>query len=117
MKILNYTDRIEGFQIRDVSYLGEPPKDAPIEFDIVKWIKLDEPELCTSLENVNGKWVTEQKWHDEYCYSVGRLVWDSHEEWFKFESVGTRWLEENPSMDVITMILRFCNEKRNELII
>ena len=28
--------KFKDFEIRDVSYLGEPPKDRPIKFDLVK---------------------------------------------------------------------------------
>lgn len=34
-----YTERVEGYQIRDVLYFGKPPENAPIRFDIVKWFR------------------------------------------------------------------------------
>ena len=33
---MNYTGRIDGFQIRDVTYIGLPPKSTPPQYDIVK---------------------------------------------------------------------------------
>ena len=34
---MNYTDRVEGFQICDPTYIGLPPKGTPPQYDIVKW--------------------------------------------------------------------------------
>ena len=36
---MEYTRRYKGWQIRDVSYVGEPPEGAPIQFALVKWFK------------------------------------------------------------------------------
>ena len=47
---MNYTDRIDGYQIRDVTYIDMPPKNVPIEYDIVKWAKLDKPYEAFSLD-------------------------------------------------------------------
>ena len=40
---MNYTGRIDGFQIRDVTYIGLPPQSTPPQYDIVKWVKADKP--------------------------------------------------------------------------
>lgn len=103
---MDYTNRVDGFQIKDVSYLGIPPKDAPPQFDIVKWESF-EPRETTCLKRVDGKWVSEKRVISESCFSVGMLVWDRHESDFRFESVGMRWLEEKPTEAVIDMVLKF----------
>ena len=114
MKI--FTDRVDGFQIRDTVYLCDPPPTTPPRFDVVKWVQEKEPRLVTALErDENGKWYAVDKWSEEYCFSVATITWNAHESWFDFESVGTRWLEENPTDAVVKMILDFCNEKAKEL--
>ena len=111
-----YTDRVDGFQIRDVCYLCDQPSNTPPRFDVVKWIPEKEPRFVTALErDENGKWYAVDKWSEEHCYSVATLEWNAHEPWFEFHSVGTRWLEENPTDAVVKMILDFCNEKAKEL--
>lgn len=104
-----YTERYKGFQIRDVIYLGEPPKDIPPTFDVVKWKEYDHPimtiDLCT------GK----QKESTEYCYTVGRLIYDAKEPCFDFESVGLRWLKAHPDEDVEKWIIKWCEYKLQEL--
>ena len=106
---MNYTDRIDGFQIRDVTYIGLPPKDAPPMFDIVKWEPYSQPQQAVDMRTGEVKTVT------EYCYSVARLVWDRKESCFDFRSVGLRWLETWPGANVKDMILKFCWEKEKEL--
>ena len=110
---MNYTERIDGYQIRDVTYIGMPPKDAPIEYDIVKWAKPDKPYEALSWDTKKNEMT--KKLITEYCYSVGRLVWDKHESCFGFESVGLRWLEAKPSEAVVDMILEFAEKKAKEL--
>ena len=112
-----YTERVEGYQIRDVSYFGTAPADAPIRFDIVKWVQEKEPrEILSMWTDEKGRWHSGKKISTEYCYSVGTLEWNSHEPCFEFESVGLRWLEENPSQRVIDMIIKFCKEKEKEIL-
>ena len=106
---MNYTGRIDGFQIRDVTYIGLPPKNTPPQYDIVKWVKADKPYEAIDWETNKPVLVS------EYCYSVARLVWDSKEPCFDFESVGLRWLEANPTQAVIDMVLKFAEEKEKEL--
>ena len=110
-----YTERIEGFQIRDISYFGKPPEDAPIRFDIVKWYPEKNPYIGTVYYSTENGWGSREEMITEHCYSVGFLEWDSHEPQFVFRSVGLRWLEEKPSEAVINMILKFCEEKEKEL--
>ena len=106
---MTYTDRVDGFQIRDVTYLGLPPKDTPPTFDIVKWVQC-EPYQARDFRT------GERKTYTEYCYSVGSLVWDKHDGGFDFRSVGLRWLESLPNKDVVDMVLRFAHEKSKELL-
>lgn len=108
MAVKTYTPRVCGFQIRDVVYLGRPPKDAPIKYDIVKW-KQCEPHEVISLET------GEPRIMSEFCYSVGTLEWNAHEPCFEFRSIGLRWLEEDVPGEVIDMILDFCEKKAAEM--
>ena len=93
--VKEYTRRYKGFQIRDVAYLGDPPQDAPIQYDVVRWAK-----------DNDGR---------EYCWSVGNLVYDPKEPCFDFESIGLRWLEANPDEDVINWVIKWCEYKLQEL--
>ena len=92
-----YTDRFQGFQIRDINYLGEPPKNAPIMFDIVQWTKngYDEPK--------------------EYCYSVANLIYNDREPCFELHSIGMRWVDAHPSREVEDWISAWCDYKLLEL--
>ena len=104
-----YTDRFQGFQIRDCNYIGEPPTDIPPTFDIIKWEQYDEPTKVTNLRT--GK----KEIRTEYCYSVGHLVYDKREPCFRLQSVGLRWLEVHPDEDVENWILAWCKHKEIEL--
>lgn len=111
-----YTDRVDGFQIRDIAYFGKPPIDAPIRFDIVKWVQEEKPHIGTVYRSTDsGDWIAKEEIITEYCYSVGMLEWNSHEPCFEFKSVGLRWLEAKPSNAVVDMILDFCNQKEKEI--
>ena len=103
-----YTDRFQGFQIRDCNYIGEPPTDIPPTFDIVKW-KQHEPTETINLKT--GK----KEIRAEHCYSVGHLVYDKKEPCFRFQSVGLRWLEEHPSEEVERWIIKWAEYKLEEL--
>lgn len=105
---MEYTDIVDGYQIRDVTYIGLPPKDTPPKFDIVKWYDC-EPHRAIDLMTGEERTVT------RCCYSVAFLEWDRHEGWWRFRSVGTRWLEEKPTDAVVNMVLKFCDEKAKEL--
>ena len=104
----NYTDIVDGYQIRDVTYIGLPPKDTPPTFDIVKHVD------CEPFEAVNME-TGKRQTYTHYTYSVAFLRWDAHEDWWRFEPVGTRWLEDKPSETVIDMVLKFCEKKAKEL--
>lgn len=106
---MNYTDRVEGFQICDPTYIGFPPKGTPPQYDIIKWVLANPPFKAIDMCTREFKIVT------EYCYSVGRLVWNRKEPCFEFESVGLRWLEAKPSEAVVDMVLKFAEEKAKEL--
>lgn len=87
---MDYTERIGGYQIRDVTYLFDPGNNSnkiPLEFDIVKWFQHD-PAVVTDLRT------GVQTIQTEYCYTIGFLVWDSHESDFYLRSVGMRWVDE-----------------------
>ena len=102
---MDYTERVEGFQIRDVVYFGKPPKDAPIKYDIVKWCQHDRPFMAHVFENgmdCGEKEITES------CYSVAFLEWDAHDACFELRSVGMRFVEAKPSEAVMDLILDFC---------
>ena len=95
LTIKAYTERYKGFQIRDVHYLGDPPKDAPTMYDVVQWYKDDGDK--------------------EYCWSVGTLVYDPKEPCFDFNSTGLRWLECHPDEDVENWIMAWAEYKLREL--
>lgn len=106
---MDYTERVEGYQIRDVTYIGLPPAGTPPRYDVVKWDVADPPHEALDLISGKRKLVT------EYCYTVGTLVWNKRELCFKFESCGLRWLENKPSEAVVDMVLKFAEEKAKEL--
>ena len=110
-----YTERIDGFQIRDVVYFGKPPVDAPIRFDVVKWYPEKKPYVGTVYHSTPVGWTSTEELITEHRYSVAFLEWNEHESSFDFESVGLRWLEEKPSEAVIDAILKFCEEKGKEI--
>ena len=78
--------KFKDFEIRDVTYLREPPKNRPIEFDLVKW-REHEPYEVTDWQS------GEKKLSTKYCFSIARLWWNDHEPCFDFESVGLRYLK------------------------
>ena len=93
--VKEYTERYKGFQITDVAYLGDPPQNAPLQYDIVRWARGDDDR--------------------EYCWSVGHLVYDPKEPCFDFESDGLRWLKAKPDEDVMNWIIKWCEYKLQEL--
>ena len=103
-----YTDRFQGFQIRDCNYFGEPPTDIPPTFDIVKW------NQHKPIETINLE-TGEKEMRAEHCYSVGLLVYDKKEPCFNFESIGLRWLEAHPSEEVERWIIKWAEYKLEEL--
>lgn len=112
-----YTERVDGFQIRDCVYLGLPPEGIPPRFDVVKWYPEPNPHMGTVYytDSHSGKLVSREQMITEHCYSVGVLEWNRKEGSFDFQSIGLRWIEEKPSKEVCDMILRFCEEKEVEI--
>lgn len=107
---MEYTPRVDGFQIRDPSYLpGWEPKTVNPVYDIVKWQTHDKPFRAVNMRT--GK----EEEYTESCYVVAQLEWDAHEPWFDFRSIGTRWLECNPTRKAIKMIRDFIEHKSKEL--
>ena len=113
---MDYTDRVDGYQVRDVVYLGKPPENEPLRYSIDKWVP-EEPHMGIVYHIVDGRFVPEEKMITEYCYSVGHIEWNNKDGTFEFSSVGLRWLEEAPGRAVINMILAFCMQKRKEILI
>ena len=103
-----YTDIVDGYQIRDVTYIGLPPKDTPPRYDIVKHVD------CEPFEAIDGE-TGKRQTYTHFVYSVGEVVWNAHEDDWDFRSVGTRWLEAKPSEAVVDMVLKFCEEKSKEI--
>lgn len=99
--VISYTDRWNGFQIRQPNYLDGHFE--PDIYDIIKWVKREEPTKVYSL--------SEEKYiiSTEYCFSVAQIKWDKHEDWFDFESIGTRFLE-NYIDGLNEWIMNFINE-------
>ena len=100
---MEYTNRWNDFQIRDVVYFGNPPTDDRYErYDVVKWYKYDEPVKCYDLEK------NDYVLHSEGCCSIGNLIWDKEECSMSFESCGTRYFKEY--IDGLNeWLLNFCN--------
>ena len=111
---MNYTERVDGFQITDVMYIGLPPKDTPPRFQVVKWYDV-EPHEGWVYHKEDETWKPRWEKITEGSYAVACLEWDPHEPQFVFRSYGTRWLEEKPTEAVVKMILDFCEKKEKEL--
>lgn len=109
---MKYTERVNGFQITDPTYLGRPPKDTPIRYDIVKWVKYPEPVKAVVIEEGKSKGIQEVS---EYCYVVGQLEWDKKDGGFDFRSIGMRWLEAKPDEAVVQMVLDFADQIGKQL--
>ena len=103
--MIEYTPIVDGFQIRDITYIEAEPfdenKNNLYKFDVVKWEECEPHEVIDEITN-KRKVVT------KFCYSVGFLEWDKKESCFEFKSVGLRWLEANPTEKVIKTIIMFC---------
>lgn len=97
---MKYTDRVDGFQICDISWLVPPNNTHPLRFDVVKWYE-HQPE-----EQINYR-TGEKRIVSENCYSVGTLGYNGKEGCFDFKSVGMRWLASHPTKAAEDMILDF----------
>jgi len=86
---MDYTDRIDGYQIRDASFClcDDVDERVPLEFDIVRW-QQHGPMVVRDFTTGLFRTPTES------CYSIGFLVWNPHEPCFYLKSVGLRWIEE-----------------------
>lgn len=105
---MDYTERINGFQIRDVVYVPgyEPSTPRPQKFDIVKWYN-ESASIDLSTGEKAGLPV-------RHCYSIGQLVWDDHSKCFELHSVGMRWLEEEVPAEFCRVISAFAAFKTAE---
>lgn len=104
---MDYTEIVDGFQIRDMVYIGESP-EGKIEYDIVKWVDCG-PHEVTELKT------GEKKISTRYCYSIAKLEWNHKEHCFVFKSSEMWWLLSNITESVIKMILDFMETKQKEL--
>lgn len=100
--------KFKDFEIRDIVYFGKPPKDRPIEFDLVKW---QEHEPYEVIDLGTG----EKKMSTKHCFSIARLWWNDHEPCFEFESVGLRYLE-NREDGLEEWLLKWCELKEYEIL-
>ena len=103
-----YTGIYKGFQIRDCCYIGEPPKDIPLRFDVIKWYDHEPYEV------VDAK-TGDKKMSTRSCCSVAHLEYNEKELCFELVSVGLRWLECHPDEDVENWIIKWCEYKLQEL--
>ena len=105
-----YTDRVDGFQIRSVNYLGaENVEDDGTRFDVVKWESHDPMKVYSV--NEEKEIVT-----TEHCYSVAFIEWDDKEDCYDIKSVGMRLIDSHPTEAVMDMILKFVNEQRKKML-
>ena len=105
---MDYTARIQDYQIRDVTYIPgyEPSTSRPQKFDIVKWY-YTEP----SINLITGEKVGLRAPH---CYSIGCLIWNSKERDFEFHSIGMRWFEEDVPVEFCHVVKAFADFKAAE---
>lgn len=96
----NYTRIWNGFQIQSPTYLDGHFE--PDRYSIVKW-ETHEPRKVFDLNAGKMKISTSN------CFVIGTLAWDESEEWFKFESVGTRYLEYRID-GLEEWIMKFCRK-------
>lgn len=105
----DYTERVDGIQIRGVTYFpGYEPENGPIKYDVVKWVTRTKPVEVTGLTG-------EKRLSTEYCYSIATLIWDEDEQAFDIESIGLRLIEAKLTERAQDMILAFCKLKVIEL--
>lgn len=73
------------FEIRPTCFLDGHTD--PKKWDVVKWVKREEPLEVYDLE------LGKKKMSDRFCFSVAQLEWNEKEPCWEFSSVGTRFLE------------------------
>ena len=100
--------KFKDFEIRDICYFGEPTKNRPIEFDLVKWQE-HEPYEVTD-------WKTgEKKLSTKNCFSIGTLWWNDKEPCFEFKSCGLRYFEHRED-GLEEWLLKWCELKEVEIL-
>ena len=99
--------KFKDFEIQDVTYFGEPPKNKPIEFNLVKWQE-HEPYEVTDLKT------GEKKISTRNCFAIGKLWWNDHEPCFEFKSYGLRYLEYRED-GLEEWLLKWCELKEFEI--
>lgn len=100
--------KFKDFEIRDVVYLGDPPHDGIIRFDLVKWYD-HAPTEVYDLDAGKKKIITRS------CYSIAGLWWNEKEPCFVMESVGLRYIEERED-GLEEWLQRWCKLKEYELL-
>ena len=80
-------------------------RDCPNEYDLVKWVHTEPREV---IDGRTGK----KKISTEYCYSIGKLVWDIDGQYFKFSSQGMRFLEDYED-GLNQFIIDFANKRED----
>ena len=103
---MKYTERVDGFQIADVSWLVPPENSHPLRFDVIKWYE-HKPEEQTNLYTGEKRTVTEN------CYSVGTIGYNRKEHYFEFKSVGMRWIAAHPTKKAENMVIDFVERMQN----
>lgn len=101
-----YTERWNGFQFRTPVYIDG--RHNPHRFDLVKWVQRDEPIEVIDLPTGDRRLST------EYCYTVAWLNWNPKDEYFDFESCGTRYLRDRVD-GLEEWILEFCDRMEKVL--
>ena len=105
-KVKEYTEVWNDFQIREPVYLLGNSK--PYEYDVVKWQEhnpIEVVDLRTGEKRISTR----------SCFTIATLTWDEKEPCFEFESCGLRYLE-NRIDGLEDFILKFCNEKEQEIL-
>ena len=111
---MDYTERVDGFQIRDITrLLQKRKKNTPTKsFDIVKWEQFDSPHKTLSFNDKSGEF--EETMIEECCYSIAFLEWNDEEHEFELTTFGLRILTSGLTQNAIDMIMRFAKEKAKE---
>lgn len=100
--------KFKDFEIQDVTYLIDSPKDRPIEFNLVKWQEHKPYEVTN--------WKTEEKEIiTKSCFVIAKLWWNNKEPCFEFESIGLRYLEYRED-GLEEWLLKWCELKAFEIL-
>ena len=104
--IKTYTERWKNFQFREPVYLDG--RHVPTEFDLIKWETYDKP--IEVIDHYTGEKILKK----EYCFSVGKLVWDKKDGTWEFRSCGLRYLKYRVD-GLEQFILDFCDMMKEDL--